>query len=107
MISVSDFFETHGYFHAKGIFDSDELVGLEAEYNKIIQQLLNSGEQIDAKWDGSEMKNLARREDVILHTHNVQKYSAVWSKAFYQKKLLFCQHSLKNPQNVIPEECPK
>lgn len=88
MSSTSEFFAEHGYFHAKGVFDPKDVAALEADFDRIVAQLTASGEKIDATWDGAETAKLARPSDVIVHTHNVQKYSRVWLDAFLNQRFL-------------------
>ncbi|MDJ1017501.1 MAG: phytanoyl-CoA dioxygenase family protein, partial [Paracoccaceae bacterium] len=47
-----------------------------------------SGEVVDATWDGGEAEKIAQAGDVILHTHNVQKYSRTWLNAFLSERFL-------------------
>ncbi|MGR3467749.1 MAG: phytanoyl-CoA dioxygenase family protein [Shimia sp.] len=81
-------FEEHGFYHAKGVFGAAALEGLRADFDRIVRQLTASGDQIDATWDGSETGKIARADDVILHTHNVQKYSRAWMDAFLSDAFL-------------------
>ena len=88
MSGTSDFFNEHGYFHAKGVFSAAEIAALEQDFDRIVGQLSASGEEIDAKWDGAATARLARASDKIVHTHNVQKYSRRWLDAFLSERFL-------------------
>lgn len=88
MSLIADQFAEHGYYHAKGVFSAADIASLESDFDRIVAQLTKSGEQIDATWGGAETERLARSSDVILHTHNVQKYSRRWLNAFLHERFL-------------------
>lgn len=88
MSEISDFFAENGYYHAKGVFDTDEIAALEGDFDRIVRQLSASGDQIDATWDGAANDALKSANDVIFHTHNVQKYSRTWLNAFLNERFL-------------------
>ena len=88
MAGIKETFETQGYYLAKGLFRPDEVTALERDFDRIVGQLTSSGETVDATWDGGETDKIARAGDVILHTHNVQKYSRTWLNAFLNERFL-------------------
>lgn len=81
-------FQKNGFFVAREVFSSDELIGLEADFDRIVGQLTASGEQINATWSGPEMDRLGAAGTSVLHTHNVQQFSAAWLRAFLNQKFL-------------------
>lgn len=87
-MDVSKPFIENGYFLAKNVFSPAEVAGLEREFDAIVAQVTASGEEANAKWGGAEMQTLAKPTDVVLHTHNVQQYSAAWARALYQERFL-------------------
>ncbi len=88
MTDVKTFFDEHGYYHARGVFAADQIAALEGDFDRIVRQLTASGEAIDATWDGAMNDGLKASDDVILHTHNVQKYSRTWLNAFLNDRFL-------------------
>ncbi|MEM9476408.1 MAG: phytanoyl-CoA dioxygenase family protein [Pseudomonadota bacterium] len=88
MSQIADQFAEHGFYHAKGVFSPDDIAALEGDFDRIVTQLTQSGEKIDATWGGAETERLSRASDVILHTHNVQKYSRRWLNAFLNDRFL-------------------
>ncbi len=88
MSDIKDFFQENGYYHAKAVFEPDDVAALERDFDGIVLQLTTSGEVVDATWDGGETDKIARSGDVILHTHNVQKYSRTWLNAFLNPRFL-------------------
>ena len=81
-------FQEQGYYHARSVFSADEVAALEADFDRIVRQLSASGDQIDATWDGAATAKIAAADDVIIHTHNVQKYSRTWLNAFLNERFL-------------------
>jgi len=93
-LEIKKYFDEHGYYHAKNVFDKNEIKELELEFDKIVNQLLNSKEEINATWKGKATKKLVEKGDKILHTHNVHKYSAKWLNALRHPKFLEITTSL-------------
>ncbi|ORX40130.1 hypothetical protein BD324DRAFT_616435 [Kockovaella imperatae] len=85
---IASTFQRQGYYFAKGVFSPEELADLEVDFDRIVQQISSANEDINATWTGPEMKRLGGNDKVVLHTHNVQQYSAHWMKAFYHPKFL-------------------
>lgn len=94
-------FAEDGYYIAKGVFNTEEIQALEQDFDRIVQQILNSGEHVNAMWTGPEMEKLSTQNMVVLHTHNVQQYSAVWARAFYQHRFIQAATDLLGPDIVL------
>ncbi|MDJ0993369.1 MAG: phytanoyl-CoA dioxygenase family protein [Dinoroseobacter sp.] len=101
MSDIKDFFSEHGYYHAKGVFDPAEVAALARDFDGIVSQLTASGEVVDATWDGGETDKIAREGDVILHTHNVQKYSRTWLNAFLNPRFLDVAEAILGPDIIL------
>lgn len=101
MSDIRHFFEENGYFHAKGVFTPDEVAALERDFDGIVTQLTASGEVVDATWDGGETDKIAAKGDVILHTHNVQKYSRTWLNAFLNPRFLDVAEAILGPDIIL------
>lgn len=95
------YFAEHGYYHAKRVFRAHEVTALEADFDRIVDQLLASGDRIDATWDGTETAKILRPGDRILHTHNVQKFSRVWLTAFLNERFLNVVETLIGPDVML------
>lgn len=94
-------FERDGYYHAKGVFSAEALAELEAAYDAIVRQLVASNDKIDATWRGKEMNRLKAANDVILHTHNVHRYSRTWLDAFLHEGFLGIVESIIGPDIIL------
>ncbi len=101
MSGIKEFFNENGYYRAKGVFQPDEIAALEHNFDGIVRQLTDSGEVVDATWDGGETDKIARAGDVILHTHNVQKYSRTWLNAFLNPRFLDVAEAILGPDIIL------
>jgi len=101
MSDIRELFEDQGFYHAKGVFRPDEIAALEQDFDGIVRQLTASGEDVDATWDGGETDKIGRKTDVILHTHNVQKYSRSWLNAFLNPRFLDVAEAIIGPDIIL------
>ena len=74
-------FAEEGYHLAKGVFSAEEVAELERDFDRIVAQISGTGENVNATWGGPEMARLGAGDRVVIHTHNVQQYSAAWLRA--------------------------
>ncbi len=88
MNPIHQAFSEQGYYLAPGVFSSAEIADLERGFDRIVAQLAASGEDVNAIWSGPEMERIADPSMVVVHTHNVQQYSAVWMKALLHEGFL-------------------
>jgi len=94
-------FAEEGYFIAKGVYSPAEVQVLEQDFDRIVEQLQQSGEQINARWTGPEMERMDTSRLVVLHTHNVQQYSAVWTRALLHPGFLRVASEIIGPDVVL------
>lgn len=87
-MTPKEFYEENGYYVAHGVFKPDEVAELETDFDKIVQQISSSGEDINARWSGPEMDRIGATETFVAHTHNVQQFSAVWHRALMNPNFL-------------------
>lgn len=85
---IANAFAEDGYYVARGVFSPQEIADLEIDFDRIVDQVTASGEQINATWSGPEMDRISAKDAVVLHTHNVQQYSARWMQAFLNPEFL-------------------
>lgn len=98
---VKDFFTEHGYYLAKGVFSPTEVLALEAEFDRIVAQLLQAGEEVNARWGGEQMDKLGAAGTVVIHTHNVQMFSATWLKALVHDRFLAYAQAILGPDVIL------
>ncbi len=94
-------FAEDGFYLAKGVFDPSEVVALESDFDRIVAQILASGEDVNARWAGPEMDKMGAANTVVLHTHNVQQYSAVWLQAMLQPTFLGHARDILGPDVIL------
>ena len=98
---IGEFFGEQGYFLAKGVFSPESVRSLERDFDRIVQQLEASGEDIDARWEGEYTDELDGGVSRIIHTHNVQRYSATWLAALQDPRFLDIAECLLGPDIVL------
>lgn len=79
-------YREQGYVLVSGIFTTAELDELEREFDGIIERRLAARASLDATWNG-DWKNKFKTAMQIVHTHDVQAYSAAWARAIVHPKL--------------------
>ncbi len=95
-------FERRGFVHVRGVFDAHWLRDLEADFDRIVAQLKDSGEPIDATWRGKERERISDgAAHTIVHTHNVQQYSATWLRALLSERFVDCAAALLGDDVVL------
>lgn len=99
MAELGAFFQEHGYAVARGVFLEDDLEELTRDFDRIVQQLVASGEEINARWTGPDMEEHA--ETVVLHTHNVQQYSAAWMRGLMNERFLDAAEDILGPDIIL------
>ena len=101
MNTTRNFYAEHGYWVARGVFSPDEVRVLEQDFDRVVGQLQQSNEEINARWRGPEMERLGAANTVVLHTHNVHHYSAVWLRAIQQTALLDVVEAIFGPDIIL------
>lgn len=95
------FFDENGYSIARAVFSPSEVSDLELDFDRIVAQISASGEDINATWKGPEMDKMGAAGSIVLHTHNVQQYSAVWNRAFLNESFLDAAEEILGPNIVL------
>lgn len=99
--SAGPFFEKYGYYIERAVFKPAEVQELERDFDRIVSQLAASNEQVNARWGGPEMDRLGAQDTIVLHTHNVQQYSAAWHQALINPRFLEVTEELLGPDIVM------
>jgi ectoine hydroxylase-related dioxygenase (phytanoyl-CoA dioxygenase family) len=94
-------FQKNGYYLAKGVYSNAEVAELATDFDRIVNQLTASGEEVAVRWGGAVMEKIAPKDSVFVHTHNVQIYSAAWLRAFLQPRFLEISQAILNSPDVI------
>lgn len=97
---VFDAYNENGFHLERGLFDTSTSAELEREFDKVVAQLVDGGEDLDAQWE-SAIEHGGSVHDEVLHTHNVQNYSARWLEVFRDQRLLDVAEQLIGPDIVL------
>ena len=97
---VSDFKEK-GYCLEKAVFSSEATATLASEFDQIIAQLKKSGENINASWGSELTKDIEQADMEVIHTHNLQSYSAEMLKMMQNKNLLDAAEKIIGPDIIL------
>lgn len=92
-MNIRPFFEENGYYIARGVYKPDETKLMEQDFDRIVEQLLKSEEQVNARWGAGDT--------VVFHTHQVQIFSAVWLQAILHPKFLDITEQLLGPDIIL------
>ena len=98
---ISKFFQQNGYYHARGVYSPGEVSELEHDFDRIVHQISGSGEEVETRWSGAAMERIAPKNSVVVHTHNVQIFSAAWLRAFLQPRFLEISQAVLGGPDVI------
>jgi phytanoyl-CoA hydroxylase len=94
-------FARDGYYLAHMVYSGRLLRDLEEDFDRIVGQLERSGEDVNARWRGENMDALDGGASTIIHTHNVQRYSARWLQALQDDRFIGIARSLLGPDIVL------
>jgi ectoine hydroxylase-related dioxygenase (phytanoyl-CoA dioxygenase family) len=100
--AVAEFYQENGYYIARGVVDPADLAGLRTDFDRIVAQMERSGEDSNARWNLETTTALdADRASVVVHTHQVQKYSAAWARFCFDERFLDVCETLVGPDIVL------
>lgn len=99
--AVASFYAEHGFYHARGVLGRPEVGVLERDFDRIVDQLVRSGEVINARWENANTTALDGGGTEVIHTHQVQKYSAAWARLLHNDRVLDVCESLLGPDIVM------
>ena len=97
---VSDFKEK-GFCVKNSVFTADALYALSSEFDRIVSQLQESGENINARWGSELTEDIEQSETQVIHTHNVQSYSAEMMAMIQSKIFLDNVEKLIGPDIIL------
>lgn len=88
------FYQQQGYLLCKGVFSKEEAAALRTEAHELGQRLeqFRTKEQIDIAWNTVRNTNA-----VVRHCHDVQFYSAAFSRMIFDARFLGIAQSIVGP----------
>ena len=99
--AVAAYYSEHGFYHARGLIAPSRLAELERDFDRIVTQLEASGANINARWKQDTTTALDGGGGVVIHTHQVQKYSAAWGRFLYDEGMLDVAECLLGPDILL------
>ena len=100
--AVQAYWQEHGCYVSRGLFNAAEVAALREDFDRAVQQLLNSGEEVNARWGGEETVRVGGHANThVLHTHNLHTYSARWMAALTDKRLLDVVETMIGPDIIF------
>jgi len=87
-------YDSDGFCLVRNVFSGSLLTELQNDFERIVDRLISSGEDVNARWTGVEADRVGGSNTVVLHTHNVQQYSAAWLRALVDKNFIQATKSL-------------
>lgn len=98
---IKEFWDTNGYYHAKGVFSQSEVKDLGTDFDRIVAQINTGSDKTNARWQGPGMERMGAEKTQITHTYNVQQYSATWHGALMHEGFLNTASALLGPDIVL------
>ncbi len=100
--AIARFFREHGYYIARGLADAATVATLERDFDRVVAQLESSQHEINARWGSDATTALdGDRDSVVIHTHQIQKFSAAWTRWLLDDRLLDVTEALLGPDIVL------
>ena len=81
-----DFYKENGYLLVEGVFTKEEAAAYRAESHALAERL-SLHKNMDATWASARQAVTGAEQTVILHCHNVQFYSAAFSRLMTDPRL--------------------
>jgi len=93
-----DQYNEQGFLTVSGLFSDAQLDEMEAEFDSIIQRRLAARAELNVVWQGEWRKE--HGEMAMIHTHDLQAYSAVWSRVLLHDQLTEAMSDIMGSPNV-------
>ncbi len=93
-------YREEGFTVVSGLFTAEELNDLEEAFDGIVARRTAKKADADATWRGEEFKKRYGGDMRLFVTHDVQAYSAAWSKVLVHERLTAAFSELMDSPNV-------
>ncbi|HLK55548.1 MAG TPA: phytanoyl-CoA dioxygenase family protein [Chthonomonadaceae bacterium] len=94
-----DFYRENGYVLARGLLTPDEAALYRRECHDLAERLSHH-EDMDATWGAARAAVAEAKETKILHCHNVQFYSAAFTRLLVNERLMDAASEIIGSPNV-------
>jgi hypothetical protein len=92
-------YRAQGYTMAGGIFSPSELDELERELDALMERRRRNSAAMDATWQGAWKAGQPTTQ--LLHTHDIQAYSAAWARALLHEPFTGALADLLGPNVAL------
>ena len=100
--AVADFYREHGFYIAKGAVDSTTLAPLQRDFDRVVEQITRNGADANARWNYEATTKIDNdQQAVVIHTHQIQKYSAAWARFCFHEGFLDLCEALIGPDIIL------
>jgi phytanoyl-CoA hydroxylase len=93
------FYQEQGYLHIPGLLSREEALALREECHALAERLSRQG-NIDATWSSARSAVAEAEKTVVLHCHNVQFFSAAFTKLLVDPRFTDAAAALIGSENV-------
>jgi phytanoyl-CoA hydroxylase len=93
------FYQDNGYLLVKGLFTKDEAAHYRQECHDLAERLAKH-KSMDATWGSARQAVVGAEETVVLHCHNVQFYSAAFSRLIVEPRFTDVASDIIGSPNV-------
>ena len=100
--AVAAFYQEYGFYIGRGLVEPATLKGLDRDFDRIVSTIQAGGANANARWDQETTTAIDNdRASVVIHTHQVQKYSAAWARWLFDDRYLNVVEALIGPDIVL------
>ena len=101
-VAIAAFYREHGYYIAKSVVDAATLAPLQRDFDRVVEQITRNGADANARWDYDSTTKLdGDRQAIVIHTHQIQKYSATWARFCFHEGFLDLCAALIGPDIIL------
>jgi ectoine hydroxylase-related dioxygenase (phytanoyl-CoA dioxygenase family) len=94
------FYEENGYLLVKGLLTRAEAARYRQECHALIERLSKGGRDVEATWGSAREGIAGARESQLLHCHDVQFYSAAFTRLIADERLTDVAAQITGSPNV-------
>jgi phytanoyl-CoA hydroxylase len=99
--AITEAFSRDGYYVARNVYSEATMRELESDFDRIVMQLSRNGDDVNARWTSETMDALDGGQSSLIHTHNVQRYSARWLQAFQDERFIAVAQAILGPDVIL------
>lgn len=100
--AAAAFYEEHGYYVARGVADAATLAPLVRDFDRVIGQMRRTSENLNARWKLATTAKLdSGAGSVVIHTHQIQKYSGAYAQWLFNDDFLDPVENLIGPDIIL------